>query len=155
MSSSILNGSCLTIPLPDAASDLLELALNDFEAALRAGAIPNMSQWYRKVPHGCEVCLAGAILFQHGDLQQVEKSLDESGKIIEVTDAFLAIDDFRKGYWLDGFRMLNIALTPVQRDALLAWYGAGHNWIHYATSGHSRFVDNLRLFILRLRSLGL
>jgi len=136
--------------LPDKPSELLYLALSDFEKVEKDPRyVVDMRRWHNPISGQCHVCLAGSILAKTMKYP-VDRFVPQVlyGKDI-LDNKLMAIDCFRRGDFSGGLDWLGLILP----SALPAY--AGYPPQNDPKFGRQAFVDHICDMIGFLQSEGL
>ena len=105
--------------LPDKPSELIALALHDFEIVEQLDDyIIDMGCWHKFIPKmgKCKVCFAGAVIASslHFPKEKVWSELDSTSENLKI----LALDWFRLGFLREGFEEMSIAFPSELPDQI-------------------------------------
>lgn len=121
--------------LPSKPSKLIRVALKDLSAAEKAGMNVNMGCWYDKNKEGgCTVCLAGAVMARHFELDKdegVAPSTLWSRNLInsQTYDKLRALDFFRSGQIENALEQLGLGMSFQDKRRERLYSSMGHRYM--------------------------
>lgn len=151
------NDTTVQMDLPDTLSGLILVALDDLERVEKDPRyVVEMREWHKPTQHGCQVCLAGAVMTRslHPDQSYPDFTFDEFDE--KTRDKFSAINMVREGMFASALCFIGAATNLAEARLLLSKAGLSNDVpvAEYSVTP-KLFKDQLRVNADALEKVGL